>query len=224
MAKKTKKKKRSGVQVRRPYKKSAGLTPLKLFLGVLVFLFLGFIFLAKINQPDLPSEKNVTSNENYQEAFIQDLLPKAQELHEAYGILPSIILGQAILESDFGQSRLASEYHNLFGIKAGEKQKKVHLETQEYVDGQWVTITADFAVFSSNSEALEFHTKLFVNGTTWNPNQYETVLKATNYTDAAHALQSSGYATDPTYAKKIINVIESYHLMDYDTVTEESSV
>ena len=50
------------------------------------------------------------------------------------------------------------------------------------------------------------------------------MLKATNYTDAAHALQSSGYATDPTYAKKIINVIESYHLMDYDTVTEESSV
>ena len=45
---------------------------------------------------------------------------------------------------------------------------------------------------------------------------HEKVLLAKNYKEAAQALQDAGYATDPTYADKIIHVIEEYNLNKYD--------
>ncbi len=49
-----------------------------------------------------------------------------------------------------------------------------------------------------------------------NPALYEKVITATNYQEAAQALQDAGYATDPGYAQKIIQVIETYQLNQYD--------
>ena len=51
------------------------------------------------------------------EAFIKRLVPTAQAMQKQYGVLTSITLSQAILESDWGTSTLAKDYHNLFGIK-----------------------------------------------------------------------------------------------------------
>ena len=70
---------------------------------------------------------------------------------------------------------------------------------------------SDFGV-----ESLDDHTMLFVNGTNWDPKLYAGVLTATDYRQAAQALQSAGYATDPDYASKIISVIETYNLEQYD--------
>ena len=50
------------------------------------------------------------------EDFIQQLLPQAKTLQEGYGVLPSIIIGQAILESNWGASQLSSQYNNLLAI------------------------------------------------------------------------------------------------------------
>lgn len=63
---------------------------------------------------------------------------------------------------------------------------------------------------------MDDHTLLFVNGTDWNSDLYKNVLSATNYQEAATALQTAGYATDPDYAQKVINVIETYQLNQYD--------
>lgn len=63
---------------------------------------------------------------------------------------------------------------------------------------------------------MNAHTKLFVEGTTWNPQQYAAVLAADNYRDAAFALQASGYATDPTYPEKLIELIQQYKLDQFD--------
>lgn len=148
--------------------------------------------------------------------FINELAPHAKELQAGYGILPSIILGQACLESNFGQSQLASEYKNLFGIKAYGDVPKVTLSTQEFVNEQWVTIDGDFRVYDNWGASMDDHTQLFINGVDWNPQLYAGVLTAANYQEAAVALQSAGYATDPTYADKIISVIEQYQLNQYD--------
>ncbi len=150
------------------------------------------------------------------EAFIQEILPYAKANQAAYGVLPSIIIGQAILESNWGLSQLASEYNNLFGIKAYGHSEKVTLDTQEYVDGQWIVIQGDFRVYHSWEASIEDHTKLFLNGVDWDPHKYAGVLTATNYQEAAHALQAAGYATDPSYANKIVHVIETYQLNQYD--------
>lgn len=182
--------------------------------GVVVIL-LAFVFsLKNLSSPftDNQQENEVQSHQQ----FIERLVPHAQELQDGYGVLPSIILGQAILESNWGKSTLASKYNNLFGIKAYGDQKKVSLETKEFVNEEWITIQGDFKVYDSWEQSMDDHTQLFVQGVDWNPALYEKVITATNYQEAAQALQEAGYATDPGYAQKIIQVIETYQLNQYD--------
>ena len=154
--------------------------------------------------------------------FIQNLVPSSQKAYQLYQVLPSISLAQAILESDWGESGLSQNYYNLYGVKAGAAEPSVQLETSEYIDGKWITIMAPFRVYNSWAESVEAHAKLLTYGVDWNPKLYEPVLKAKNYKEAAHALQKAGYATDPTYAQKIIHVIETYHLAQYDQIQVKS--
>jgi flagellum-specific peptidoglycan hydrolase FlgJ len=53
-------------------------------------------------------------------------------------------------------------------------------------------------------------------GTDTNQQNYDAVVKATSYQEAAKALQEAGYATDPNYAQKLISVIKTYKLYNYD--------
>lgn len=185
-----------------------------IFAGILI-IGVAFVFslhsLSDFGVEDTQKEENLSRQE-----FVEKLAPHAKELQQGYGVLPSIILGQAILESNWGQSQLASEYKNLFGIKASGNQPKISLETKEYMNEQWITIQGDFKVYSTWEESLDDHTMLFANGTNWNPQLYAGVLTATDYKQAAQALQTAGYATDPDYANKIISVIETYNLDRYD--------
>lgn len=57
---------------------------------------------------------------------------------------------------------------------------------------------------------------LLAHGTDWNALQYKEVVQADNYKDSAKGLSMDGYATDPAYAQKIIQIIEKYHLNKYD--------
>ncbi|MCL2676573.1 MAG: glycoside hydrolase family 73 protein [Streptococcaceae bacterium] len=148
--------------------------------------------------------------------FIAEIAPLAQSAESKYGILSSITLAQACLESDFGQSGLSAKYHNIFGIKAYGDVPTVTLNTQEFENGQWITIKGQFRVYDSYEQSVMGHSMLFTEGTTWNPNQYASVLNAKDYKTAAHAVQNSGYATDPDYATKLITLIEKYHLNQYD--------
>ncbi len=182
--------------------------------GVVVIL-LAFVFSLKNLSSPFTDNQQENEAQSHQQ-FIEPLVPHAQELQDGYGVLPSIILGQAILESNWGKSTLASKYNNLFGIKAYGDQKKVSLETKEFVNEEWITIQGDFKVYDSWEQSMDDHTQLFVQGVDWNPALYEKVITATNYQEAAQALQDAGYATDPGYAQKIIQVIETYQLNQYD--------
>ena len=146
MPKKTYRKRKSNVSI-----------PL-IFAGILV-IGLAFVFslhtLSNSGVENEPQEETLTRQQ-----FIDQLAPHAKQLQQGYGVLPSIILGQAILESNWGQSQLASQYKNLFGIKASGDQPKVSLETKEYVNEQWITIQGDFKVYNSWEESLDDHTML----------------------------------------------------------------
>ena len=63
---------------------------------------------------------------------------------------------------------------------------------------------------------MEAHSKFFVDGTGWDLNHNQAVLEASDYKQAAQALQERGYATDPNYAAKLIELIEQYQLDSYD--------
>ncbi len=178
-----------------------------------VFIFLGTLyFLAQEI-----TEDQVTQYEPLEEQeFIVQIADYAKVLQDKYGILPSISIAQAILESDWGTSELSIKNNNYYGIKGGGTEPTVTMTTKEFVDGEWIEVKADFRKYASWQESMEDHSELFAKGTTWNENQYAKVLAANDYKEAAYALQESGYATDPDYPGKLIRLIEQYQLDQYD--------
>lgn len=188
-----------------------------ILVGTALVIILGFHALSEnsYNENNLQSSQNEIAVEHRK--FINKLAPQAQRLQGQYNILPSITLAQAILESDWGTSKLASKYYNLFGVKVQDgSTNSVYLNTQEFVNGRYVTVKARFQVYQNWNESLADHAKLLAYGTKWNSQQYKDVVSATNYLQAADGLQQDGYATDPTYTKKLISLIRQYKLYQYD--------
>lgn len=93
--------------------------------------------------------------------FLNELSPRAQEIQAEHGILTSITLAQAILESNWGQSDLAQQGNNLFGVKGKAPQPMVNMTTKEFVDGKWIEIKANFRKYKDWNESLEAHAELF---------------------------------------------------------------
>lgn len=149
--------------------------------------------------------------------FVEELVPTAQALQREYGVLASVSLAQAMLESDFGQSQLASEHYNLYGVKTDfDDPQGAQYPTLEFYEGEWIEIIDTFKVYDSWHDAMREHAELITYGTSWNEDQYQAVLAGSTYQEQARGLQESGYATDPTYSDKIINMIEEWDLDRYD--------
>ncbi len=186
---------------------------------VVGFLFAGtLLFMAGYSIIEGYSSSYGTRHESLgkEESFIQLILPVSQKMYELYNVRPSVSIAQAILESDWGESGLAADYNNLYGRKTGDLSRAVLMETSEFANGEWIIIQDYFKVYKNVTESIEDHALLMVNGTDWNPELYHPVLEAATYEDASHALQQAGYATDPTYPQKLIDLIERYELYKYD--------
>ncbi|MGJ8729831.1 GW domain-containing glycosaminoglycan-binding protein [Listeria aquatica] len=164
-------------------------------------------------------EENVAiAATNANQTFINTLAPLAQASQEKYGVLSSITLAQGILESGWGKSELTKKGNNLFGMKGRYNGNYVLMPTLEYVNGKWITINAEFRKYANWQQSVHDHSLLFVNGVSWDKNRYKKVLDAPNYKVAAQELQNAGYATDPGYANKLINLVETYNLDQYDVL------
>lgn len=148
---------------------------------------------------------------NNKEAFISQIAGAAQADMREYGILASVTIAQAILESGWGQS---APGNNLFGIKGSGQQ----LTTQEYINGKWVQIVDGFRVYTSWADSIRDHSLLLAGNA-----RYRAVLLERDYKAACQALQSAGYATDPQYANKLIAIIDTNGLTGYDTCPEDDT-
>ena len=141
------------------------------------------------------------------------------------GVLPSITAAQAILESGWGSSELAkAPNNNLFGIKDSEdwNGEIVTVPTQEYVNGDYIKINAAFRKYTSWNDSVVDHAKFFTS-TEWRKNNYRKVVNETDYRIAAQELKNTGYATDPSYAGKLISLIEAYKLYEWDAVSNTTN-
>lgn len=130
------------------------------------------------------------------------------------GVLASLTIAQAILESGWGKSGLTVKANALFGIKAGTswKGKVYSAQTQECFDGAtFTTITALFRAYESWAESVADHSALLTGAA-----RYKAVIGERDYKTACRAIHAAGYATDPQYADKLIQIIESYSLTAYD--------
>lgn len=185
-----------------------------ILLAIVALFVISFFGYRRYVQYQIETKVEMVQQEH--SAFVKKIAPYAVELGKDYGVLPSITIAQAILESDWGTSSLATQYNNYFGIKGDDPANTKVLQTKEYTNGQWITINGRFRVYSDFRESMKDHTKLLVNGTSWNSQQYKQVLQSKDYIDAALALQTDGYATDPGYTSKIIRIIQKYNLKKYD--------
>jgi flagellum-specific peptidoglycan hydrolase FlgJ len=147
--------------------------------------------------------------------FFTKYAPGAIEESRKSGIPASITLAQAVQEGGWGTSELTATYYNFFGIKAqqgdGWSGATVLMWTKEFINGVWESVQAPFRAYSSAAEGFADHSKfLLENG------RYRTALSKKNPYEFANELQAAGYATDPSYAQNLKNIIHDYNLLQYD--------
>jgi flagellum-specific peptidoglycan hydrolase FlgJ len=146
-----------------------------------------------------------------QQAFIGEVAPGAIAAQHRYGIPAAVTIAQAIEESGWGQSELATVDHNLFGIKGTGPAGTDMRPTQEYQDGIWVTRTAPFRVYHNIAESIADHGRLLASG-----QAYQHAMTDRNVPDAFAADLTGIYATDPNYGSNLIALMRLYNLYRYD--------
>ena len=154
--------------------------------------------------------------ESDRKAFIQEIGPLVSADMRRSGILASLALAQAILESGWGLSGLAVKGNALFGIKAGAswKGRVYSADTKECYDGvSMTTVRAAFRAYDSWAESIADHSAILTGNA-----RYSAVVGERDYRKACHAIKDAGYATDPAYPEKLIKLIEAYGLTAYDGI------
>ena len=159
--------------------------------------------------------------------FLNAIIPSATLIAAQNNLYASVMMAQAVLESGWGTSTLASApNYNLFGIKGDYNGETVNMNTLEDSGGQnYYQIQADFRKYPSYAESLQDYANLLKNGTSWNPNYYAGawLSNAATYQDAT-AYLTGRYATDTAYNTKLNKIIEQYGLAQYDSVASLGDV
>lgn len=148
----------------------------------------------------------------HQQKFIDKVAPYAKKAQQDHGILASLTIAQAILESAWGKSSIGN---NIFGIKANSswKGKTQMAPTKEHLNGKWVTVNAKFRDYDSIEDSIKDHTSLFVR-----LSRYANLLGELDYERACYLVWKDGYATDPDYPAKLTSIIRQYKLYEFDKV------
>lgn len=150
---------------------------------------------------------------NQTQDFIGKISGVAQELSLQYDLYPSVMIAQAILESQSGTSGLSvSPYYNLFGVKGQYNGQGTTFQTlEDDGKGNSYTINAEFRQYPSWRASLEDYAELL------QASIYKGVHRSTtnNYMDATSYL-TGRYATDTSYNVKLNRIIEAYNLTQYD--------
>ena len=151
--------------------------------------------------------------------FIEEIATYVKKYAGDYGIMVhSPIIAQAILESGWGRSTLASEYNNYFGLKCGGawNGKSVNMATQEeYEVGVMTDIRDNFRVFDSMEDGVKGYFDFI------NYSRYSNLKGVTDPEEYCRLIKEDGYATSSTYVDSLLRVIYDNNLTRFDN--EESN-
>ncbi len=161
--------------------------------------------------------------ETRQEAFIRGLVPSAQDNEVATGIPASVAIGQAALETGWGQSRMAQEpINSYFSIKCTSTPSPhqngcVSIDSYEYdSQGNKTLQTSRFRTYATVGDSLLDYGRLLSTASRYKP--------AFAYTDDAdqfiREVHKAGYATDPSYADTVIGIMGRYGLYQYNLLAK----
>ncbi|MBQ6484270.1 MAG: LysM peptidoglycan-binding domain-containing protein [Carnobacterium sp.] len=166
------------------------------------------------------AEQMLMSRSMAPQAFINQIASSAQTIANSNDLYASVMIAQAILESGWGNSALASSPNfNLFGIKGNYNGQSVAMKTlEDDGHGNYYEIIDYFRKYPSYHQSLEDYASVLRNGPSWNHNYYSGAWKSntSSYRDATAYLQGR-YATDTSYASKLNSVIAANNLTQYDT-------
>jgi LysM repeat protein len=120
-------------------------------------------------------------------------------------LFPSTVLAMAALESGYNLNA-----KTLFGIKGDG----VVLDTTEYIDGEYVNVKDSFKSYPSLAASVQGLYDLMQ----WD--NYDRATSCTDYEEECRMVQSCGYATDPEYSDKLINIVNTYQLTMFNYIDE----
>lgn len=140
------------------------------------------------------------------ESYIDQYKDLAVDQMVRHGVPASITLAQGLLESGAGQSTLATEANNHFGIKTGGSWRGPYVLRDDDAPNE------KFRAYKSVEDSYEDHSRLL------QKSRYAKLfrLKPTDYRGWAKGLKAAGYATNPRYADLLISLIERYDLDRFD--------
>ena len=151
----------------------------------------------------------MTNNE-----FIEQIAKYVSKYAYVYGIeVHSPIIAQAILESGWGKSGLASKYHNYFGLKCGSswKGKSVNMATkEEYKVGTLTNIRDNFRVYDSMEAGVKGYFDFI------NTSRYANLKGVKSPEEYVRRIKADGYATSSKYVDNIMRVIRDNKLTRFD--------
>ena len=162
-----------------------------------------------------PPRANDTAS---QQAFIREVARGAMATQRRYGVPASVTIAQAIDESGWGQSTLAANDHNLFGIKGTGPAGSDVQPTHEVINGQAVNISASFRVFHTVAQSIEAHARLLAGS-----QDYAAAMSNRHDPNAFAAALTGIYATDPAYGAKLIRLMRQYHLYRFDEAARHAA-
>lgn len=146
--------------------------------------------------------------------FIEQFAAYVKKYAWAYGIaVHSPIIAQAILESGWGKSGLASNYHNYFGLKCGSswKGKSVNMATkEEYKVGTLTNIRDNFRVYDSMEAGVKGYFDFI------NTSRYANLKGVKSPEEYVRRIKADGYATSSKYVDNIMRVIRDNKLTRFD--------
>lgn len=159
--------------------------------------------------------------------FIATMGPIAQANYRESGVLASVTLAQAILESGWGKSELAQKGNNMFGMKTNLSGNTwsgsvwdgcscVTINTGEEYGGKHVTITADFRKYPSVEQSVADHSAYLVNAKNGSSYRYAGLTATDSYKKQLTIIKNGGYATSSTYVSQLTSLIERYGLDQFD--------
>lgn len=156
-----------------------------------------------MNLPNVSPATNLPSNK---QELLSQLKANAELAYPNNPTMQQVAITQAIHESGLmgRPSQLASKYNNYFGIKAAGTGGTINMGTNEFMGGRNQMVNAGFGRNNSMGDSFVQHRNLMGN------KRYAPVMSAQNPTQAFQALQHSGYATDPAYARNLNNVYGRY--------------
>ena len=145
--------------------------------------------------------------------FVNLIGPAAQASSKTTGVPASFTVAEAALESGWGESLLARQGKNLFGVKADAAWQGdvILLPTREFLHGTWVMLPARWRKYADWQACMNDHAAFLQQN-----RRYAPCFSCTTGVDFARAVAQAGYATDPSYADKLISIIDQHRLAGLD--------